>query len=273
MGTPAGQIDPARASTAESGDTANRAASLRFLAGTALVKNRIVCVTGRGGGGNYLAVVGYAGSADVLQPNGDLWIVDHAAAAANDEVRCVREKVYDDATLTASSYPALLYLTTSGQVSTTPGTQLRPVGALTAEGKVWLAPSQFRAHTVSSFSRQGAPSAKTTAAVLTAAEILTRIITVTHAAGADQAYQLPTGTLMSAMASLVDGDAIEWSLINLSAAAADTATITANTDHTIVGVPTVQSAHASTGTLYGNAVRFLSRKSSGNTWITYRIGG
>jgi hypothetical protein len=121
-------------------------------------------------------------------------------------------------------------------------------------------------------SNQGAVTAKTTAVTLTIAELLTRILTGTHAAGATAAYTLPTGTLMSAgLPFLADGGSFDWSLLNLSAAAADTITLTAGTDHTIVGNPIVQSAHSSTGGVMGNSAMWRSRKSTGNTWITYRI--
>jgi hypothetical protein len=101
--------------------------------------------------------------------------------------------------------------------------------------------------------------------------LLTGIITGTHTAGADQAYTLPTGTLMDAAVQFATNDAFEWTLINLSAAAADTVTVTAGTDHTVVGVMVVQSAHATTGGLYGNAARFLTRKTAANTYVTYRL--
>ena len=119
-------------------------------------------------------------------------------------------------------------------------------------------------------------TAKTTAATLTIAELLTGVLTGTHTAGATQAYTLPTGTLMSAGCACADGDGFEWSLINLSAAAADSITVTAGDDHTIVGNAIVISAHASTGgaiTSQGVASsRWYSRKTTGNTWVTYRIG-
>lgn len=122
--------------------------------------------------------------------------------------------------------------------------------------------------------RQPTPTAKTTSATLTAAEIGALIVTGTHSAGATQTYTLPTGTLMSAyfLGMPIDG-AFDWSLINLSAAAADTITVAAGTDHTIVGGVIVQSAHSTTGTLYGNAVRFRSRKTAATTWVTYRLAG
>jgi hypothetical protein len=118
---------------------------------------------------------------------------------------------------------------------------------------------------------QGAPTAETTAATLTIAELLTKIVTGTHAAGATQAYTLPTGTLSDAGAGLQINEAFDWSLINLSAAAADTITLTAGADHTIVGNPIVQSAHASTGGIYGNSAMFRTRKTAANAFVTYRI--
>jgi len=114
------------------------------------------------------------------------------------------------------------------------------------------------------------PTAKTTAVTLTVAEVLTGIITGTHAAGATQAYTLPTGTLLDAAATWDTNEYFEWSLINLSAAALDTITLTAATGHTIVGNPIVQSSNASTGGIYGNSARFRTRKTAANTFITYR---
>lgn len=118
---------------------------------------------------------------------------------------------------------------------------------------------------------QGAPTAVTTSATLTAAGLLSGIITVTHTAGATQTYTLPTGTLLDAAVQMSAGESFDWVLINLSAAAADTATVAAGTDHTIVGGAVVQSAHASTGALYGSSAIFRSRKTAANTFVTYRI--
>lgn len=118
---------------------------------------------------------------------------------------------------------------------------------------------------------QGAPNAQTVAATLTIANLLTGIITGTHAAGANQDYTLPTGTLTDAGVQMSAGEAFDWSLINLSAAAADTITVAAGADHTVVGVMVVQSAHVTTGGLYGNVGRFRTRKTAANTFVTYRI--
>lgn len=118
---------------------------------------------------------------------------------------------------------------------------------------------------------QGTPTAKTTAATLTVAELLTKLLTGTHSAGATVAYTLPTGTLTDGGVTFAIGDSFDWVLINLSAAALDTITVTAGTDHTIVGNPIVQSAHSSTGGIYGNSAMFRTRKSAANTYVTYRI--
>ncbi len=121
--------------------------------------------------------------------------------------------------------------------------------------------------------KQATPAAKTVAVTLTAAELMTQIITGTHTAGATAAYTLPTGTLLDAAVSDLVGidEGFAWSLINLSAAALDTVTVTAGSGHTIVGNPIVQSAHVSTGGIYGNSGRFFSRKTAANTFVTYRI--
>lgn len=118
---------------------------------------------------------------------------------------------------------------------------------------------------------QGAPTAMTTAASITITGILSGIITGTHTAGATAAYTLPTGALTDAGSQFSVGDSIDWSLINLSAAAADTITVTAATGHTIVGNPIVQSAHVSTGGVYGNSSIWRTRKTAADTFVSYRI--
>jgi len=119
--------------------------------------------------------------------------------------------------------------------------------------------------------KQPTPTAETTAVTLTIAKLLTGIITATHAVGATQAYTLPTGALCDAWPAFITDDYFDWVLINLSAAAADTVTVTADTGHTIVGNPIVQSAHATTGGIYGNSATFRTRKTAASTFVTYRI--
>lgn len=147
---------------------------------------------------------------------------------------------------------------------------LYEVGAAPEVDSVVTGDAYIRGLTVEA---QGAPTALTGSATLTIAQLLTRIITDTHATGATATYTLPTGTLTDAGVDLAVGDSFEWTLINLSAAAADTVTIAAGTDHTIVGVAIIQSAHATTGgNGSGNAGSFRTRKTAANTYVTYRLG-
>lgn len=118
---------------------------------------------------------------------------------------------------------------------------------------------------------QGAPTAMTTAASITSAGLLSGLITGTHAAGATVAYTLPTGALLDAALEIGIGEAVDWSILNLSAAATDSITLTADTGHTIVGNPIVQSAHSTTGGIYGNSARWRTRKTAADTFVTYRI--
>lgn len=110
---------------------------------------------------------------------------------------------------------------------------------------------------------QGTPNAQTTAVTLTAANILTKIITATHTAGATQAYTLPLGSsLETGLASRLAVDqAIDFVLINLSSAATDTVTITTNTGWTLVGNMVVANL---------TSARFIIRKTATNTFTLYR---
>jgi hypothetical protein len=118
---------------------------------------------------------------------------------------------------------------------------------------------------------QVTPSAETVAVTLTAAELLTGLVTGTHAAGATAAYTLPTGTLLDAAGAFLVDEYFDWTLINLSAAAADTITVTAGADHTVVGTMICQSAHSTTGLIHGNALRLRTRKTAANTFVSYRL--
>lgn len=116
--------------------------------------------------------------------------------------------------------------------------------------------------------RQGAPAAKTTSATLTAAEVLSGIITVTQGAGAASAQQMPTGTaLQDALpADFAIGDSFDFSVINLGGAS-EVASITVNTDVTIVGnavIPVPASNVQSSG-------RFRARKTADHVFVIYRI--
>jgi hypothetical protein len=118
---------------------------------------------------------------------------------------------------------------------------------------------------------QPAVTAKTVTATLTAAEMLTGIITGTHTAGATQTYTTPTGTLLEAAmpGNIVTGSYLEVTFINLSAALADTITVAGGVGVTLVGKVTVDSAHADSEFPSSGTFRF--RRSAANTFIGYRI--
>lgn len=112
-------------------------------------------------------------------------------------------------------------------------------------------------------------TAVTGSATLTIAQLLTREIQDTHSSGATATYTLPTAALMdAAMPTFTIGKSFEWSLINLSGAAADTCTIAAGTGHTIVGDPVV---YAQSG-VHGSQGMFRTKKTAASTYVTSRIG-
>lgn len=116
---------------------------------------------------------------------------------------------------------------------------------------------------------QGAPSAATVSATLTAAAILTGIITVAQGAAGASAQQLPLATAMdTALPSSVAGDAFDFSVINISTVAAESASITTNTGWTLVGDMDVAANSAATTKSAG---RFRARKTAAGAWTLYRL--
>lgn len=94
---------------------------------------------------------------------------------------------------------------------------------------------------------------------VTAAAILGGIVTSSTAAAV--AGTVPTGTVMAAATELAVGDGIEWCVINTGAANAFT--VTAATDHTIVGVAAVAALTSG---------RFLTVQATAGVFVTYRVG-
>jgi hypothetical protein len=95
--------------------------------------------------------------------------------------------------------------------------------------------------------------------VMTAAELLTSIVTATPTTG--RSIQLPTAATLEAATVFAIDDSFDFSVITLAAFAL---TITVNTGVTIVG-------GAATGATSGAAARFRLRKTAANTFIVYRI--
>jgi hypothetical protein len=120
---------------------------------------------------------------------------------------------------------------------------------------------------------QTAPAAKTVSATLTTTELQSRLITVNQGAGAASALQLPLGTAMdTAFPEFAANDAFDFTVINTSTTAAETASLTTNTGWTLVGAMDIP-AYSAAGSLNSSA-RFLARKTfsaGGGTWTLYRV--
>jgi len=95
--------------------------------------------------------------------------------------------------------------------------------------------------------------------VVTAAELLTSIITATPTASRN--IQLPTAAALEAATVFAIDDSFDFSVITLAAFAL---TLTVNTGVTIVG-------SAATGAGAGAAARFRLRKTAASTFVVYRI--
>lgn len=117
---------------------------------------------------------------------------------------------------------------------------------------------------------QGAPAAKTVSATLTAAEVLTGIITVNQAAAGASALQLPLATdLDTAIPDAAAGDAFDFSVINLSTVDEEDASLTTNTGWTLVGSMDVP-AYSTAGSLNSSG-RFRARRTGAGAWTLYRL--
>jgi len=116
---------------------------------------------------------------------------------------------------------------------------------------------------------QGNPTAATTSATLTAAQVLAGIITVNQGAAGASAQQLPAATAMdTALPNSAAGDAFDFSVINISTVAAESASLTTNTGWTLVGDMDVQANSAATTKSAG---RFRARKTGTGAWVLYRL--
>ena len=107
-----------------------------------------------------------------------------------------------------------------------------------------------------------------TAPTLTAAQMLSGIITGAPTTG--RSWTLPTGTEMDAgvSAAMAADDAFELNIINLSSGADDIITLVAGSGFTIVGKLTLEAADALTNDMRG---RFIVRKTAANTFVLYRV--
>ena len=117
--------------------------------------------------------------------------------------------------------------------------------------------------------KQSAPTAKTTDATLTAAELQTGIITVNQGAAGTSSLTLPLAADMdTAFPDAASGDAFDFSVINTSSVAAEDATLITNTGWTLVGEMTVESNDADRA---GSSGRFRARRTGSGAWTLYRL--
>lgn len=117
---------------------------------------------------------------------------------------------------------------------------------------------------------QATPTAKTTSATLTAAEVLVGLITVNQGGGASSAQQLPTvSDLEAALTGEANDDAFDFHVINISTVDAEDASITTNTGWTLVGKMDVLANNAA-GTA-NTSGHFRARKTGTGTWTLYRV--
>lgn len=117
--------------------------------------------------------------------------------------------------------------------------------------------------------QQGAPAAATVSGTLTAANVLSGIITVNQGGAATSAQQLPAATAMdTALPTSVAGDSFDFSVINISTVAAEDASVTTNAGWTLVGNMDIASNAAAADKSAG---RFRARKTGTGAWVLYRL--
>lgn len=116
---------------------------------------------------------------------------------------------------------------------------------------------------------QGTPTAKTTSATLTVAELATGIITVNQGGGAVSTLTTPTGTQLDAAFSNAKIDSsFDFWIINISTVDAEDAAIAAGTGVTLVGNDDIL---ANSATTINSSAHFRFRRTAANTWTVYRL--
>lgn len=119
---------------------------------------------------------------------------------------------------------------------------------------------------------QAAQAAKTTSVTLTAAEIIAGLITGNQGAAGAATYTLPLASdletaLVAAFPGLANNDSFDFSIINISAVAAEAITLATNTGWTLVGDLTmacITVGDQSSGT-------FRVRRTAASTYTAYRL--
>ena len=107
------------------------------------------------------------------------------------------------------------------------------------------------------YQTQGAPGVLNATGTLTAAMILSGIVTSTT--GAAVTATLDTGAIVDAASEFAIGDSFDWSVINTGGNAF---TVTASSGHTIVGTAAVATVTSAV---------WRTRKTAADTFVSYRL--
>ena len=107
------------------------------------------------------------------------------------------------------------------------------------------------------FQSQGTPGVLNATGTLTAAMILSGIVTSTT--GAAVTATLDTGAIVDAASEFAIGDSFDWSVINTGGNAF---TVTASSGHTIVGTAAVATVTSAV---------WRTRKTAADTFVSYRL--
>jgi hypothetical protein len=117
---------------------------------------------------------------------------------------------------------------------------------------------------VAGVANQGAPTSQNTTATLTTAQVMSGIVTSTHATGATITLTLPNGADMELASQFDVNEYFDWVVINNASGAGDTVTIANAASGNNVSGPAVIAISTS--------AIFRTRKTAADTFVTYRIG-
>lgn len=221
--------------------------------------------------GNLIGVAGVAfAAADYgwLQVKGPCLVRVAASCAANVTLNTTATagQLDDDGTAGALAINGLV-LTTARSASA--GTAAGLLNYCSVASDVVLLATLNATRVNATLRPQGVPAAKTVTAAITAAELVAGLITTTGVT-APSIHQLPTGTLIDAeLPGVATGDSFDFTVTNTGTGASDDATITVNTDVTIVGNPTIGAL--TDATIIAGSGRFRARRSAANTYVVYRL--
>lgn len=208
-----------------------------------------------------------------LYPNGKVTV------AVTDDIAIFTEgtvQIFNQ--LAPSNIPSVPFLSstlTNGEVVLTPGSTISAVvleaGVEPVYYEVGVAPtvSKKDMNSIELSTPQAAPAAVTVSATLTTANLTNGIITVNEGGAGASAQQLPLATDLDTALPAADVDySFDFTVLNISTVAAESATITVNTGWTLVGDIAIQANNASTTKSVG---RFRARKTAAGAWTLYRI--